>query len=331
LKQWEGEFNKIKDIYCANDINSMNISDEIEDLFYIFYKNDNIKDIYLKEILNHIRTFEFNNQINCYNIQIIGNSGVGKSTLINALLREEVAKTTIGSVGTLETKEYTSEKFPFIKFIDTRGTELDSANDIYKVKDNTLKYIEEKLSEKDPNKTIHCLFYCITGNRFEGIVKEVLLELRKKYKNGNLPIIIVYTQNNDVELFQQMKSYINTALMNANAQLSDKEEDINLVDVLAKKKENIVNGERLKPTKPFGLDKLLMLLKLKAKRAFIIATINMIKKYCVDKSILILEQILNESLKNMNFFISKENDANTILYNVLKNLFIKYVPKENLI
>jgi GTP-binding protein EngB required for normal cell division len=202
LKQWEEEFNKIKDIYCANDINSMNISEEIEDLFYIFYKNENIKDIYLKEILNHIRTFEFNNQINCYNIQIIGNSGVGKSTLINALLREEVAKTTIGSVGTLETKEYTSEKFPFIKFIDTRGTELDSANDIYKVKDNTLKYIEEKLSEKDPNKTIHCLFYCITGNRFEGIVKEVLLELRKKYKNGNLPIIIVYTQNNDVELFQ---------------------------------------------------------------------------------------------------------------------------------
>ena len=323
LKQWEEEFNKIKDIYCANDINSMNISDEIEDLFYTLYKNENIKDIYLQEILNQIKTFEFNNQINCYNIQIIGNSGVGKSTLINALLREEVAKTTIGSIGTLETKEYTSEKFPFIKFIDTRGTELDSANDIYKVKDNTLKYIEEKLSEKNPNKTIHCLFYCITGNRFEGVVKEVLLELRKKYKNGNLPIIIVYTQNNDIELFKKMKSFINAALMESNTQLSDKEEDINLVDVLAKKKENIINGERLKPTKPFGLDKLLMLLKSKAKRAFIIATINMIKKYCIDTSILILEKILNELLKNMNVFISKENDMNTILYNVLKNIFIK--------
>ena len=329
LKQWEEEFNKIKDIYCANDINSMNISDEIEDLFYTLYKNENIKDIYLQRILNQIKTFEFNNQINCYNIQIIGNSGVGKSTLINALLREEVAKTTIGSIGTLETKEYTSEKFPFIKFIDTRGTELDSANDIYKVKDNTLKYIEEKLSEKNPNKTIHCLFYCITGNRFEGVVKEVLLELRKKYKNGNLPIIIVYTQNNDIELFKKMKSFINAALMESNTQLSDKEEDINLVDVLAKKKENIINGERLKSTKPFGLDKLLMLLKSKAKRAFIIATINMIKKYCIDKSILILEQILNESLKNINYFISKENDTNTILYNVLKSIFIKYVPKEN--
>ena len=329
LKQWEEEFNKIKDIYCVNDINSMNISDEIEDLFYTLCKNENIKDIYLKEILNQLQIFEFNNKINCYNIQIIGNSGVGKSTLINALLREEVAKTTIGCVGTLETKEYTSEKFPFIKFIDTRGTELDSSNDIYKVKDNTLKYIEEKLSEKDPNKTIHCLFYCITGNRFEGVVKEVLLELRKKYKNGNLPIIIVYTQKNDDELFREMKSYINKALMESNTQLSDKEEDINLVDVLAKKKENIINGEKRRPTKPFGLDKLLTLLKSKAKRAFIIATINMIKKYCIDTSILILEKILNESLKNMNVFISKENDMNTILYNVLKNIFIKYIPKEN--
>jgi len=329
LNQWEEEFNKTKDIYCVIDINNMDISDEIEDLFYKLYKNEKIKDIYLKEILNQIRNFEFNNQIICYNIQIIGNSGVGKSTLINALLREEVAKTTIGSIGTLETKEYTSEKFPFIKFIDTRGTELDSANDINKVKENTLKYIEEKLSEKDPNKAIHCLFYCITGNRFEGIVKDVLLELRKKYKNGNLPIIIVYTQNNDVELFQEMKSYINTALMSANTQLSDEEEDINLVGVLAKKKENIINGERVRPTKPFGLDKLLKLLKLKAKRAFIIATINMIKKYCENEFIFILEKILNESLRNMNRFISKENDVNTILYNILKSTFIKYVPKEN--
>ena len=330
LKECEEDFDKIQDIYCLEDINKINISDDLEELFYNLYKNENIKDIYLKELLKSINIFEFNNQINCYNIQIIGNSGVGKSTLINALLREEVAKTTIGSVGTLETKEYTSQKFPFIKFIDTRGTELDSANDIYKVKENTLKYIEEKLSQKDPNKTIHCLFYCLTGNRFEGVVKDVLLELRKKYKDGNLPIIIVYTQNNDVELFNEMKSYINNALKeNINTQLGDKEEDINLVGILAKKKENIINGERFRPTKPFGLDKLLIFLKLKAKRAFIIATINMIKQYCLDNAILLLENILKELLKNMNYFLSKENNINTILYNVIKYLFIKFVPIEN--
>ena len=330
LKECEEDFDKIQDIYCSEDINNINISDDLEELFNNLYKNENIKNIYLKELLKSINTFEFNNQINCYNIQIIGNSGVGKSTLINALLREEVAKTSIGSVGTLETKEYSSKKFPFIKFIDTRGTELDSSNDIYKVKENTLKYIEEKLSQKDPNKTIHCLFYCLTGNRFEGVVKDVLLELRKKYKDGNLPIIIVYTQNNDVELFREMKSYINNALKeNTNTQLGDKEEDINLVGILAKKKENIINGERLRPTKPFGLDKLLMFLKLKAKRAFIIATINMIKQYCLDNAIFLLENILKELLKNMNYFLSKENDFNTILNDVIKNIFIKFVPIEN--
>lgn len=330
LNECEEVFYKIQDIYCLEDIKNISISDDLEELFYNLYKNENIKDIYLKEILNSINSFEFNNQINCYNIQIIRNSGVGKSTLINALLREEVAKTTISSLGTLETKEYTSKKFPFIKFIDTRGTELDSSNDIYKVKENTLKYIEEKLSQKDPNKTIHCLFYYLTGNRLQGVVKDVLLKLRKKYKYGNLPIIIVYTQNNDVELFREMKSYINNALKeNTNTQLGDKEEVINLVGILAKKKENIINGERLRPTRPFGLDKLLMFLKLKAKKAFIIATINMIKQYCLDKAILLLENILKELLKNMNYFLSKEKDFNTILYDIIKNLFIKFFPIEN--
>ena len=332
LKECEEEFNNIKDIYCVKEINSLNIADELEELFYNLYKEEKLKDILLKEILEKIKLFEYNKQINCYNIQIIGNSGVGKSTLINTLLREEVAKTTIGAVGTLETKEYTSNKFPFLKFIDTRGTELDSANNIYKVKENTLNYIEAKLSEKDPNKTIHCLFYCITGNRFEGIVKEVLLDLRQKYKKGNLPIIIVYTQNNDPSLFQQMKSYINEVLKeNANTEISDKEEDINIVDVLAKKKENIINGERIRPTKPFGLDKLLLFLKLKAKRAFIIATLNMIKKYCLDKAILIIENIFKDLLKNINNFISKENDINILIFNALKATFSRYIPKEGFI
>ena len=70
------------------------------------------------------------------------------------------------------------------------------------------------------------------------------MELRKKYKQGNLPIIIVYTQNNDIKLFQKMEIYIKESLKNnADTEISEKEEDINLVGVLAKKKENIINGD----------------------------------------------------------------------------------------
>ena len=72
LKECEEDFDKIQDIYCLEDINNINISDDLEELFYNLYKNENIKDIYLKEILNSIKNFAFNNQIKCYNIQIIG-------------------------------------------------------------------------------------------------------------------------------------------------------------------------------------------------------------------------------------------------------------------
>ena len=329
LNEYEEEFDRMKNIYCIEEINKLNITNEIEDLFYKLYQSENIKDIFLKEIIKQIKLFKFNNKINCYNIQIIGNTGVGKSTLINSLLRIEAAKTSVGSVGTLTTKEYSSDEFPFIKFIDTRGTELDSANDINKVKENTLNYIEEKLSEKDPNKTIHCLFYCITGNRFEGIVADLLLTLRKKYKNGNLPIIIVYTQNNDDELFNQMKSYINDKLRaNSETEISDRVEDINIVGVLAKKK--IINiNNMIIPIKPFGLDKLMNFVKLKAKHAVIIATINMIKKFCIDYVKLLLEKAYNAMLRDLGSFIASENDENTILYNTLKNIFVKYIPIEN--
>ena len=67
-----------------------------------------------------------------------------------------------------------------------------------------------------------------------------------------------------------MKKYINVKLKKNNeTEIGEKVTDINFVGVVAKKKSNI---------KPNGLDKLLNYLKLKAKNAFLVAIINMIKK-----------------------------------------------------
>ena len=57
------------------------------------------------------------------NFMIIGGSGVGKSTLINALLREYVAKEGLGGVCTTEIKKYGSKYFPFLCLYDTVGAE----------------------------------------------------------------------------------------------------------------------------------------------------------------------------------------------------------------
>ena len=57
------------------------------------------------------------------NVLVIGNSGVGKSTLINAVLGEERALTGYGISGTTNELEiYESEELPF-RVIDTIGFE----------------------------------------------------------------------------------------------------------------------------------------------------------------------------------------------------------------
>ena len=321
LKDCESEFDNMKNIYCMKEIEKIRINEDLEELYLGLFESENIGQLFLKNILEEIKKFKFNKKINNYNIQIIGKTGVGKSTLVNTLLRTEVASTTFGRIGTHETQEFSCIKYPFIKFIDTRGTELSSSNNIDKVQENTLNYIEKRLSEKDPNKTIHCLFYCINANRFEDIEADVLLKLRQKYKNGNLPIIIVYTQNYFEEDFEEMKKYINVKLKKNNeTEIGEKVTDINFVGVVAKKKSNI---------KPNGLDKLLNYLKLKAKNAFLIAIINMIKKYCIDFMEIILNQTLNNILSNINVFLPTENNKfdESILFNTIKNVFLEFVPK----
>ena len=59
------------------------------------------------------------------NVLVIGNSGVGKSTLINAVLGEEVAKTGWGTHGTTDRLEIYESNAPSIPFnvIDTIGFE----------------------------------------------------------------------------------------------------------------------------------------------------------------------------------------------------------------
>ena len=321
LNECENEFDNLKDSYCFEEIKNINLSNDIEELFKKLVESENIKKTFLNIILEEIKKFKYNKNIKSYNIQIIGKTGVGKSTLINTLLRTDLAETSFGQVGTYETKEYTSPKFPFIKFIDTRGTELSEYNNINKVEENTLNYIDKKLCELDPNKSIHCLFYCINSNRFEDIESKVLLTLRKKYKNGNLPIIIVYTQNYFKEDFKRMKEYINKKLKeNQETEVGEKVEDINIVGIVARKKENI---------KPKGLDELLNYLKLKAKNAFVIATINMVKEYCKKVLEILLDKALKNLLSNKNIFFEKEKDNDLILYNTLKNILFNYIPQQN--
>lgn len=319
LEKIEKNFDNNKFNWCIEEIEKEDYSNKIKEIFNKLKEEYRIETNLKLMIKNIIKKIQFEN-VSCYNIQIVGFTGVGKSTLINSIFQENIAEESFGNIGTKETKEYISNKYNFIKFIDTRGSELNDENNINVVLNNTLKYIDDKLSEINPNNTIHCLFYCISGNRFQDIEKNFLLTLRKKYNNGKLPIILVYTQNLISQTFEKMKNYINDILEKENLEkIDDEEKDINMINVFSKSK--IFDNGIMKPA--FGLDKLMEFAKKKSNIAIHIAIYNMIQKYGINKAIEFYKNIGNSLFDGVNDFMNKENE-NDIIKNIFIYCFIQF-------
>ena len=78
------------------------------------------------------------------------------------------------------------------------------------------------------------------------------------------------------------------------------------------------------------MDALLNYLKLKAKSAFLIATVNMIKKYCMDLIEISLNQTLNNILSDLKDFLPPESNESddSILLVALKNVFFEFLPQD---
>ena len=96
------------------------------------------------------------------NVLVIGNSGVGKSTLINAVLGEEKAKTGCGTKGTTEYLEiYESDEVPF-RIIDSVGFEpsfIKKRQAVHAVK----KWSRESAKKENENRPINVIWFCVDG------------------------------------------------------------------------------------------------------------------------------------------------------------------------
>lgn len=128
------------------------------------------------------------------NIIIAGKTGVGKSTLINSVFREQLAETGMGKPVTTHMRKITKKGFP-LTIYDTRGFEL--GKDAQKeVKKEVVETIREGLAEKDVNKAIHCIWYCINtaSNRIEPEEIEWLRDFSEENRVIQVPVIIVLTQ-----------------------------------------------------------------------------------------------------------------------------------------
>lgn len=129
------------------------------------------------------------------NIIVAGKTGVGKSTLVNAVFKENLAETGIGKPVTDHMRKITKKGVP-LGIYDTRGFEL--GKDVQKqVKKEIIDTISKGLATQDINKTIHCIWYCINtaSNRIEPEEIEWLRELSKDNQITQVPIIVVLTQS----------------------------------------------------------------------------------------------------------------------------------------
>ncbi len=162
------------------------------------------------------------------NVLVIGNSGVGKSTLINAVLGEDAEKkapTSIGISGTTKELEiYESDVIPF-RIIDTIGFEPS----FFKRKaaiNAVKKWSKESIKEENSEKKINVIWFCVEGTSSKLFPESIMSLSKATAMWESVPVIVVITKSYSVPDRKENIQMVN------NAFATQKRYSKNLKDVI---------------------------------------------------------------------------------------------------
>ena len=143
------------------------------------------------------------------NVLVVGNSGVGKSTLINAIFGADRALTGSGEAVTTSLEVYDNEGLPF-RIIDTIGFEygfMKQQKAIHAVQ----KWSKDSINKDEQDKQIHLVWYCVdaTSRKMFGKNIEMLIKSMKIWKDA--PVIAVLTKSYSTIEVEENKKMIEKA------------------------------------------------------------------------------------------------------------------------
>lgn len=138
------------------------------------------------------------------NILVIGQTGVGKSTLINAVFRKPLARAETGRPVTKVIQKFEDPDVPVTLF-DTKGVELgDSKKSVIRDFKRTIS----RSRKAAPEEHIHLLWYCMDAGqtRVQDYDVDIIRALAE-----DIPVVLVFTQTIDDERADALEATIREA------------------------------------------------------------------------------------------------------------------------
>lgn len=127
-------------------------------------------------------------KIGRFNLAVFGMTGVGKSTLINAIFGEDVAKTGTGRPVTADSHLFVHDVGLF-GIYDTRGIELGQSGE--QVLADVRDFVKGQ-RDKPQSEQIHVAYYCVRG--MDGRIHPFEENFVRGLHSLGLPVILVLTQ-----------------------------------------------------------------------------------------------------------------------------------------